>query len=285
MARPEGELPAAVQGLANLDAVCTVRVLVDKRGRVDPISVDGCPEVLADAARDQARRWRAAPSSENGRSELVGAELRMHYLLNAHLEGVGAGGAVDEVMAAGSQFRKVGPSTLTFTTQDPIPWPAGADPSLPAWCLVDLLFDEKGAVVARNVRDCDDALAPTVRAAVGAWRIDPWYRGGLPDSVRTAVWVRVGDPPPPPKLDDAGAPVATFKKRVAPDMPAADVTCDAAMTINEIGSIVRVDVVGCPVAYARATVDALLRWRAEPVMKDGQPVRTVHRERVSFADE
>lgn len=65
------DYPAAALAAGLGEAVCTVRLAIDTQGRPTDAAVSGCPELLGEAARDAALRWRFAPLME-GRTPVPG---------------------------------------------------------------------------------------------------------------------------------------------------------------------------------------------------------------------
>lgn len=284
----EPELPVALQGLPALDVTCVVRAAVDDRGRVTPMGVSGCSELLADAATSAAAKWRAVPASEDGRGPVAGAEIAFHFHLGSAPAGPGAGQALGPVAQVGAGLRLVNVRSLNFLDQPMPAWPEAVDREESPWCRLDLVLGEDGRIKATDARECHPGLAAAAEATAAGWRADPWYRGGKPEAARTTMWVRVGEPVGATTEAAAAGTALVWRRQVPVGWPRGlggtygETTCQAAVRTNERGFVVRVDVTGCDAAFARATVDAMLQWRAEPKVVDGQPVGELGSEAVVF---
>lgn len=171
-------------------------------------------------------------------------------------------------------------------------------------------------VVWRGIPEPSEVAAPAAKGASPAARVAPSL---AVDETDDAVTEPVPEPLPAPRLDplpleaqaligDAMAPPAPEEpapaatetvrsarlipdSRVEPIMPAAARTLRAggsvslALTVGADGRVVSAEVLSCTrpgIGFEKAAVDAALRWRYEPAMRDGQPVPSGVTVRVEF---
>ncbi len=177
------ELPAAALVASDLDERCVGRVMVDPKGFVFRVRVDGCAEPYAAATEAALWRWVIPPSS--GASSFA---VEVHF--GPAVE-VGALSAADPLPPTDPPTVPI--SSLTISKRK--------DPDVSAtmlylsqekgivevFCRLDVSIGEKGKVTDLAVHECHPDLVEPVRAAVGKWRFDT---DGTPRRVTIVLPVR-----------------------------------------------------------------------------------------------
>ena len=160
------ELPSVALGVSDLDERCTARVMVDPKGFVYRVGVDGCAAPYAAATEAALWRW-VIPPDESGSS----------FAIDVHF-----GTSVEVgVPSTAEPLRPTDPPTVPISS---LTISKRKDPDVSAtmlylsqekgivevFCRLDVSIGEKGKVTDLAVHECHPDLVEPVSAAVRKWR-------------------------------------------------------------------------------------------------------------------
>jgi hypothetical protein len=170
------ELPAVALVAADLDERCSARVMVDAKGFVYRVRVDGCAEPYAAATEAALWRWVIPPDSASSFA------LEFRFFVRAAEEG-GTGSAQIEIgsLSAAEPLPSTDPPTVPISS---LTIEKRKDPDVSAtmvylsqekgivevFCRLDVAIGEKGKVTDLAVHECHPDLVEPVSAAVRKWR-------------------------------------------------------------------------------------------------------------------
>jgi hypothetical protein len=192
--RFDPELPPVALGDRDLDERCAARVMVDPKGFVYRVQVEGCAPPYAAATEAALWRWVIPPADGATFS------LEVRYFVRSIDEG-GTGSAQIEVgsLAVAEPLAPTDPPTVPISS---LTVEKRKDPDVSAtmvylsqekgivevFCRVDVAIGEKGKVSDLAVHECHPDLVEPVGAAVRKWRFAA--PGGVPCQATIVLPVR-----------------------------------------------------------------------------------------------
>jgi hypothetical protein len=171
------ELPVAALAVSELDERCAARVMVDPRGFVYRVLVEGCAAPYADATAAALWRWVIPPTDA-----ATSFALEVRFFVRRPEDG-GTGSAQVEVgpVSASEPLTPTVPATIPISaltiTKRKEPDVSAAMVYLSqekglveVFCRVEVVIDAKGKVADLSVHECHPELVDSIAAAVRKWR-------------------------------------------------------------------------------------------------------------------